>query len=219
MAIANDVLTNRTDKKINYGVTRTDFNANRDVVSEAIASPLPNPSHNLWINSDLIPSAESGGLPPLVNTSDIKVYKYNASSSSVEGVFELTPDQELAYSKTLVEISEKQLIKGRVVGMNDRDVLIDIGFKSEGIIDRSEFDKNDLPQIGDQVEVYLEYIEDAGGNILGVGVLVDRSNGTVTLHNNQYSIVKLDAVSYGEDEVPDELDKIPIQKPGSRYKS
>ena len=46
--------------------------------------------------------------------------------------------------------------------MNDRDVLIDIGFKSEGIIDRSEFDKNELPKIGDQVEVYLEYIEDAG---------------------------------------------------------
>ena len=61
------------------------------------------------------------------------------------------------------------------------------------------------------------FVEDAGGNILGVGVLVDRSNGTVTLHNNQYSIVKLDAVSYGEDEVPDELDKIPIQKPGSRH--
>ena len=100
MAIANDVLTNRTDKKINYGVTRTDFNANRDVVSEAIASPLPNPSHNLWINSDLIPNAESGGSPPLVNTSDIKVYKYNASSSSVEGVFELTPDPEVLSTRT-----------------------------------------------------------------------------------------------------------------------
>ena len=100
MAIANDVLTNRTDKKINYGVTRTDFNANRDVVSEAIASPLPNPSHNLWINSDLIPNAESGGSPPLVNTSDIKVYKYNASSSNVEGVLELTPDQEVLSTRT-----------------------------------------------------------------------------------------------------------------------
>ena len=39
--------------------------------------------------------------------------------------------------------------------MNDRDVLIDIGFKSEGIIDRSEFKKEELPSIGDQVEVYL----------------------------------------------------------------
>ena len=79
---------------------------------------------------------------------------------------ELTPDQELAYSKTLVEISEKQLIKGRVVGMNDRDVLIDIGFKSEGIIDRAEFNEKELPAIGDQVEVYLEALENASGNTI-----------------------------------------------------
>jgi small subunit ribosomal protein S1 len=50
--------------------------------------------------------------------------------------------------------------------MNERDVLIDIGFKSEGIIDRSEFSDNDLPSIGDQVEVYLEFIEDASGNTI-----------------------------------------------------
>jgi small subunit ribosomal protein S1 len=66
----------------------------------------------------------------------------------------------------LVDISEHQLIKGRVVGMNDRDVLIDIGFKSEGIIDRSEFTEESLPSIGDQVEVYLEYLEDSSGNTI-----------------------------------------------------
>jgi len=71
-----------------------------------------------------------------------------------------------AYLGTLVDISENQLIQGRVVGMNERDVLIDIGFKSEGIIDRSEFSENDLPSIGDQVEVYLEFIEDASGNTI-----------------------------------------------------
>ena len=75
----------------------------------------------------------------------------------------------------------------------------------------------DVVTTGGSVKEVMNLVEDAGGNILGVGVLVDRSNGTVTLHNNQYSIVKLDAVSYGEDEVPDELDKIPIQKPGSRH--
>ena len=71
-----------------------------------------------------------------------------------------------AYSNTLVDISEHQLINGRVVGMNDRDVLIDIGFKSEGLIDRSEFNEDSLPSIGDQVEVYLEYLEDSSGNTI-----------------------------------------------------
>ena len=50
--------------------------------------------------------------------------------------------------------------------MNERDVLIDIGFKSEGIIDRSEFTDESLPAIGDQVEVYLEYLEDSSGNTI-----------------------------------------------------
>ena len=75
----------------------------------------------------------------------------------------------------------------------------------------------DVITTGGSVKEVMKLVEDAGGNILGVGVLVDRSNGTVKLHNNHYSIVKLDAKSYGKDEVPDELDKIPIQKPGSRH--
>ena len=77
----------------------------------------------------------------------------------------------------------------------------------------------DVITTGGSVKEVIDLVDQAGGNILGVGVLVDRSNGSVTLHNNQYSIVKLDAVSYGEDEVPDDLAAIPIQKPGSRYLS
>ncbi len=75
-------------------------------------------------------------------------------------------DKEKAYENTLIDISEHELINGRVVGMNDRDVLIDIGFKSEGIIDRNEFTDDNLPSIGDQVEVYLEYLEDSSGNTI-----------------------------------------------------
>ena len=62
-------------------------------------------------------------------------------------------DLSEAYSNTLIDISENQLIKGRVVGMNDRVVLIDIGFRSEGLIDRSDFNEDSLPAIGDKVEV------------------------------------------------------------------
>ena len=79
---------------------------------------------------------------------------------------EVSAELEKLYLSTLGDITEHSLIKGRVVGMNDRDVLIDIGFKSEGIIDRHEFNKDDLPTFGDQVEVYLEFIEDASGNTI-----------------------------------------------------
>ena len=78
---------------------------------------------------------------------------------------QLTPDQEVAYSKTLVEISEKQLIKGRVVGMNDsEDVLIDIGFKSEGIIDRIEFNEKEFACDWRSSRSILEALENASGN-------------------------------------------------------
>ena len=126
---------------------------------------------------------------------DEKVSAYNASTTTADNVAEITdylnpelfkdvktlsdsdleenlnPTQvsdelEKKYSGTFGDISEHSLIEGRVVGMNDRDVLIDIGFKSEGIIDRSEFKADDLPLIGDQVEVYLEFIEDASGNTI-----------------------------------------------------
>ena len=75
-------------------------------------------------------------------------------------------EKSKVYTSTLKDITERQLINGRVVGMNDRDVLIDIGFKSEGIIDRSEFTEDSLPSIGDQVEVYLEFLEDSSGNTI-----------------------------------------------------
>ena len=76
----------------------------------------------------------------------------------------------------------------------------------------------DVITTGGSVKEVMKLVLDGGAEIVGVGVLVDRSHG-VQLHRNQYSVVKLDAVSYGENEVPKELAAIPIQKPGSRYKS
>ena len=101
--------------------------------------------------------------PELFN--DIKTVPIEEIESKIDETIN-AEDIDKAYTNTLVDISEHQLIKGRVVGMNERDVLIDIGFKSEGIIDRSEFTDESLPAIGDQVEVYLEYLEDSSGNTI-----------------------------------------------------
>ena len=96
---------------------------------------------------------------------DIKTVPIEEIESQIDETI-YTDDIDKAYTNSLVDISEHQLINGRVVGMNERDVLIDIGFKSEGIIDRSEFTDESLPAIGDQVEVYLEYLEDSSGNTI-----------------------------------------------------
>ena len=96
---------------------------------------------------------------------DVRVVTNQEIEASTENE-KISDEIDQAYLATLVDISEHQLIKGRVVGLNERDVLIDIGFKSEGIVDRNEFSEDELPMIGDQVEVYLEFLEDAGGNTI-----------------------------------------------------
>ena len=75
----------------------------------------------------------------------------------------------------------------------------------------------DVITTGGSVKEVMNLVESARANILGIGILVDRSNGNIKLHNNQYSIIKLKAESYNEDQIPKELSAIPIQKPGSRY--
>ena len=69
------------------------------------------------------------------------------------------------YQGTFNDISENQVISAKVIGISDSDVMVDIGFKSEGLISRSEFDNKDLPEIGSNIDIFLEKFEDNDGNI------------------------------------------------------
>ena len=69
------------------------------------------------------------------------------------------------YQSTFNDISENQIISAKVIGISDSDVMVDIGFKSEGLINRSEFDNKDLPEIGSNIDIFLEKFEDTDGNI------------------------------------------------------
>ena len=71
---------------------------------------------------------------------------------------------ENQYSDTFSDIKEKEVVTGTVVGLTDRDVLVDIGFKAEGIIHRSEF--KELPEIGQNIDVFIVTFEDRRGNII-----------------------------------------------------
>lgn len=73
---------------------------------------------------------------------------------------------EAMYTGTLNEITEKEVIKGVVVGVNDKDVIINIGFKSDGLVPLSEF--RDVAGIkpGDEVEVFIEEQENALGQLI-----------------------------------------------------
>lgn len=75
-------------------------------------------------------------------------------------------EMEKLYDNTLNEITEKEVIKGTVVGINDKDVIINIGFKSDGLVPRTEF--RDLPdlKIGDEVELFIEEQENSLGQLV-----------------------------------------------------
>ena len=74
----------------------------------------------------------------------------------------------------------------------------------------------DVITTGGSVKEVMQVVEELGGQVVGVGIIVDRSNGNIILHNNQFSIVKLEVESFDENEIPEDLAKMPIQKPGSR---
>jgi orotate phosphoribosyltransferase len=75
----------------------------------------------------------------------------------------------------------------------------------------------DVITTGGSVNEVIALVEESKGEMIGVGVLVDRSNGSAILHPNQYSIVKLNVESFDKSNLPADLVEIPIQKPGSRY--
>ena len=74
----------------------------------------------------------------------------------------------------------------------------------------------DVVTTGGSVQEVMNVAIKAGANIVGVGVLVDRSGGAVKLHDNQFCVTEMEVVSYEADEVPEKLASIPILKPGSR---
>ncbi|MEQ8553746.1 MAG: 30S ribosomal protein S1 [Cyclobacteriaceae bacterium] len=73
---------------------------------------------------------------------------------------------EQMYEETMNTINEKEVMNGTVVGITDRDVIVNIGFKSDGLVALSEF--RDLPDLkpGDTVEVYVEEQENAAGQLV-----------------------------------------------------
>ena len=71
-----------------------------------------------------------------------------------------------AYTNTFNPITEKQVVKGKVVAINDKDVVVNIGFKSDGMVPRQEF--RDVPElaVGDDVEVFIDIAEDRMGQLI-----------------------------------------------------
>ncbi|MBQ6237394.1 MAG: 30S ribosomal protein S1 [Bacteroidales bacterium] len=74
--------------------------------------------------------------------------------------------QSEAYEKTFNQFTEQEVIEGTIVSINDREAVVNIGFKSDGVIPASELRYNPDLKAGDKIEVYVESQEDANGQLL-----------------------------------------------------
>jgi len=88
------------------------------------------------------------------------------------------------YAQSLREIKEGQLAKGKIIAISPQDVLIDIGYKSEGSIARSEFADAQTLKVGDEVEVFVESVEDEHGMVLLSKSKADRQKGWERIISN-----------------------------------
>ena len=70
------------------------------------------------------------------------------------------------YSKTLNVVKDKDVVMGTVISMNKREVVVNVGYKSDGVVSMNEFRYNPELKVGDQVEVYIESPEDKKGQLL-----------------------------------------------------
>ncbi|WP_317321651.1 30S ribosomal protein S1 [Leyella lascolaii] len=85
----------------------------------------------------------------------------NGSSANVS-----KQELEKAYDETLNKVSEQQVVEGKVISVDKKEVVVNIGYKSDGIIPASEFRYNPDLKVGDVVEVYVENQEDKRGQLI-----------------------------------------------------
>jgi small subunit ribosomal protein S1 len=89
--------------------------------------------------------------------------------TDVSGVVYEKPDYDAMvamYDSTIQDIKEGEIVNGTILGLSRDDVIVDVGFKSEGIIPMEEFTTDTEIKVGDSIEVFLEQIEDSNGQLI-----------------------------------------------------
>lgn len=96
-----------------------------------------------------------------------KDFDWNAFTESTD-IYDAGQRQkyEKMYGETLSTVAENEVVEGTVISMNKREVVINIGYKSEGVVSLNEFRYNPDLKIGEKVEVYVESQEDKKGQLL-----------------------------------------------------
>ncbi len=94
-----------------------------------------------------------------------ETFDWNAFENE-SGLYDQSKEEIAAqYGNTMSNIAVGETVEGTVTEINKREVIVNIGYKSEGVINASEFRYNSELAVGDKVEVYVESVEDKGGQL------------------------------------------------------
>ncbi len=102
-------------------------------------------------------------------TEDLSTTAVEEQDAEMESSEKERSEMDQLYAETLRNIEEGEIVKGRVVKVTDQEVIVDVGFKSEGAISIHEFrtEGGEVPvAVGDEVEVFLEEAENSDGHIV-----------------------------------------------------
>ena len=102
----------------------------------------------------------------LKNITPIEDFNWDAYENGDAVTSVSKEDLEKAYDSTLNKVNDREVVDGTVIAMNKREVVVNIGYKSDGIIPLSEFRYNPDLKVGDTVEVYIENQEDKKGQLI-----------------------------------------------------
>ena len=102
----------------------------------------------------------------LKNVAPIEDFNWDAYENGETVTNVRHEDLEKAYDNTLNKVNDREVVDGTVIAMNKREVVVNIGYKSDGIIPMSEFRYNPELKVGDTVEVYIENQEDKKGQLV-----------------------------------------------------
>ncbi|MCR5534531.1 MAG: 30S ribosomal protein S1 [Bacteroidaceae bacterium] len=102
----------------------------------------------------------------LKNVAPLEDFDWEAYANGDSKVETSREAQEEAYNGSLNKVNDHDVVDGTVIAMNKREVVVNIGFKSDGIIPASEFRYNPDLKVGDTVEVYIENQEDKKGQLI-----------------------------------------------------
>ena len=124
-----------------------------------LASPVENETPSAAIIADQIEIPEK---PILQSGKVVKIEDLEEETEYDEKELDVLTN---LYDKTILDFSEGEIVTGKILSINDKEIAVDIGFKSEGVIPAHEFKTTEDLKVGDDIDILLDKMEDRQGQL------------------------------------------------------